>query len=194
MAVTGGDKLKARLEEIAKMASKSDVVNVGFLAGATYPESEGGLPVAAVAVIQEYGGTINVPEHTTTINHNVDASGEFKNGGKFIKAEKANFQSQHIVPAHTITIPPRPFFRGMIAANKGDWGPQLGKIIKAADYDSTVALGRLGELVKGQLQQSIRDTKDPGNAKSTIAQKGFDDPLVRSGHMLNSVDYEIKES
>ena len=194
MAVRGGDKLRAKLEEIAKMASKSDVVNVGFLAGATYPESEGGLPVAAVAVIQEYGGTINVPEHTTTINRNITASGDFKNGGRFAKASNANFQSRHIVPAHTITIPARPFFRGMIAANKGDWGPQLGKIIKAADYDSSLALGRMGENIKGQLQQSIRDMKSPGNADSTIAKKGFDDPLIDTGHMMNSVDYEVKES
>lgn len=193
MAVTGGDKLRAKLEEIARMAGKADVVNVGFLEGATYPESEGGLPVAAVAVIQEYGGTINVPEHMATINRNVNASGDFKNGGKFVKAEKANFQTQHLVPAHTITIPARPFFRRMIAANKADWGTQLGKIIKAADYDAATALGRMGENIKGQLQQSIRDTKDPGNAKSTIAQKGFDDPLVKSGHMLSSVDWEVKE-
>jgi hypothetical protein len=193
MAVTGGDKLRARLEEIAKMAGKADVVNVGFLAGATYPESEGGLPVAAVAATQEYGGTINVPEHMTTINRNITASGDFKNGGKFAKAASANFQTQHTVPEHTITIPARPYFRGMIAANKGDWGPQLGKIIKASNYDANIALGRMGENIKGQLQQSIRDTKDPGNAKSTIAQKGFDDPLIKSGHMLNSVDWEVKE-
>lgn len=193
MAFTGGDKLKAKLEEIARMAGNADVVNIGFLEGSTYPESEGGLPVAAVAVIQEYGGTINVPEHTTTINRNVNASGEFKNGGKFVKADKANFQTQHVVPAHTITIPARPFFRGMIAENKGEWPAQLGKVIKAADYDAAVALGRMGENIKGQLQQSIRDMKDPGNAKSTIAQKGFDDPLVKSGHMLNSVDFEVKE-
>lgn len=190
---TGGDALKAKLEEIAKLAGKADVVNVGFLAGATYPESEGGLPVAAVAVIQEYGGTINVPEHTTTINRNITASGEFKNGGKFAKASSANFQTQHVVPGYTITIPARPYFRGMIAANKGDWGQQLGKIIKTSNYDASTALGLMGENIKGQLQQSIRDTKDPGNAKSTVAQKGFDDPLVKSGHMLNSVEWEVKE-
>jgi hypothetical protein len=192
MSFTGGDKLKARLEEIARMAGKADVVNVGFLEGATYPESEGGLPVAAVAAVQEYGGSITVPEHTTTINRNITKSGDLKNGGKFVKAEKANYQTQHIVPEYTITIPARPYFRSMIAANKGDWGPQLGKIIKSSNYDSNVALGRMGENVKGQLQQSIRDMKDPPNAKSTVAQKGFDDPLVKSGHMLNSVDWEVK--
>lgn len=194
MSLKGGDKLKERLEELARMVGKTDVVNVGFLEGSTYPESEGGLPVAAVAAIQEYGGSITVPEHTTTINRNITKNGDFKNGGQFAKASKANYQTQHVVPEYTITIPARPFFRSMIAENKGDWGPQLGKIIKASNYDSNVALGRMGENVKGQLQQSIRDLKDPANAKSTIKQKGFDDPLVKSGHMLSSVDWEVKEN
>jgi hypothetical protein len=52
----------------------------------------------------------------------------------------------------------------------------------------------MGENVKGQLQKSIRDMKDPPNAKSTVAQKGFDDPLVKSGHMLNSVDWELGDA
>ncbi len=193
MGVKGGDRLKAKLEEIARMAGKADVVNVGFLEGATYPESEGGLPVAAVAATQEYGGTITVPEHTTTINRDITKSGDFKNGGKFAKASQANYQTQHVVAEYTITIPARPYFRGMIAANKGDWGPQLGKIIKAANYDAGVALGRMGANIQGQLQQSIRDMKDPPNAKSTVRQKGFDDPLIKSGHMLNSVDWEVKD-
>jgi hypothetical protein len=190
MSFTGGDKLKAKLGEIARQVARADTVNVGFLSDATYPD---GTPVAAIAVIQEYGGTANVPEHDVTINRNINAAGEFKNGGKFVKAGKANYQTTHHVDAYTITIPARPFFRGMIATNKGEWGPKLGKIIKAADYDSTVALGRLGELVQGQLIQSIRDFSDPENAKSTVAKKGFDDPLIGSGHMANSTGYEVNE-
>lgn len=190
---TGGDALKAKLEEIANKVSKSGTVDIGFLSDATYPESEGGGYVAAVAAVNEFGGAINVPEHDTTINRNIYKNGAFKNDGKFVKAEKANYQTSHHVDAYTITIPPRPFFRGMIAKNKGQWGTQMGKVIKATGYDSTAALGLMGELVQGQLQESIRDFSDPANAKSTVAQKGFDDPLVGSGHMLNSTGYEVNE-
>lgn len=187
----GGEKLEQKLREIAEKAGKASTVRVGFLEGATYPD---GTPVASIAAVNEYGGTAEVPEHEVTINRNLKSNGEFAQNGRFVKAEKANFQTAHTVEAYTITIPARPYFRGMIQKNKGDWGPALGKIVKASDYDSSVALARLGKMVEEQLQDSIREFNDPKNAKSTVAKKGFDDPLVESAHMLNSVDSEVNES
>jgi hypothetical protein len=189
-AFSGGAVLEAKLREIAEKVGKANTVNVGFLEGATYPD---GTPVALIAATNEYGGTVTVPEHDVTINRNLKKNGEFANDGKFVKADKANFSTTHHVDEYTVTIPARPFFRSMIQKNKGDWPADLGKIIKAANYDSTVALGRLGKHVAEQLQESIRDFSEPGNAKSTIAKKGFDKPLVDSDHMLNSVDSEVQE-
>lgn len=88
-------------------------------------------------------------------------------------------------------IPPRPFFSNMVAAEAESWGPALGKVLAAADYDVPLSLGRMGEHIRGQLQQSIRDTDSPPLAQSTIDRKGFDKPLVDTGHMLNSTDYEV---
>lgn len=187
---SGGDKLEAKLREIAEKAGKANTVRIGFLENATYPN---GLHVAQVAATNEYGGTITVPEHDVAVNRKIKQNGEFAKNGRFVKESEANFQTVHRVDEYTVTIPARPFFRSMIAKNKGEWGPQLGKIIKGADYDSAVALGRLGQLVKDQLQESIREFSDPANAKSTIAKKGFDKPLVDSSHMLNSVDFEVNE-
>jgi hypothetical protein len=51
----------------------------------------------------------------------------------------------------------------------------------------------MGEDVKGALQQSINDLVTPKLADSTKEAKGFDKPLIHSGHMLDSVDYEVKE-
>jgi hypothetical protein len=189
-AFSGGAALEAKLREIAEKVGKANTVNVGFLEGATYPD---GTPVALIAATNEYGGTVTVPAHDVTINRNLKKSGEFANDGKFVKADKANFSTTHHVDEYTVTIPARPYFRSMIQENKGEWPADLGKIIKAANYDSTVALGRLGKHVAEQLQESIRDFSEPGNAKSTIAKKGFDKPLVDSDHMLNSVDSEVQE-
>lgn len=187
---SGGEALEAKLREIAEKVGKAKTVNVGFLAGATYPD---GTPVAYIAAVNEYGGTATIPAHDVTLNRSIKADGTFNQNGKFVKAEKANFATTHHVDEYTITTPPRPYFRGMIAKNKGEWPADLGKIIKAANYDSAVALGRLGKHVAEQLQESIRDFSDPGNAKSTIAKKGFDKPLVESAHMQNSVDSEVQE-
>jgi hypothetical protein len=54
MAVlTGGSKIEKALSDIAEKMSGS--VNVGFLAGATYPDT--GIPVAQVAFWNEFGTT-----------------------------------------------------------------------------------------------------------------------------------------
>jgi hypothetical protein len=88
-------------------------------------------------------------------------------------------------------IPPRPFFRNMIAAKQGEWPAAVGDLIVDNDYDVRAALDQAGFAIAGQLRQSIRDLWEPPLAASTVARKGFDKPLVDTGHMLNSVDHEV---
>ena len=89
--------------------------------------------------------------------------------------------------------PPRPFFRGMVARGEGRWGGELGKLLTAADYDAPRALAIMGEQLEGELKQSIADLTSPALAPSTVAAKGFDKPLVDTGHMLNSATHRVKE-
>jgi hypothetical protein len=89
-------------------------------------------------------------------------------------------------------IPPRPFFRNMVAAKSDTWGEAVELNLVQTDYDVGKTLARVGEGIKGQLQQSIRDTNSPPLAASTIKRKGFDKPLIDTGNMINSVDFEIK--
>jgi hypothetical protein len=184
----GGDKLKAKLEEIAKGIKKGATLRVGFFEDATYPD---GQFVANIAAIQEWGATIKVPAHTVSIYRKLKADGEWARGGKFVKRKDANVQTDHSVPAHTITIPPRPFFRNMINANQDTWGPTLAALLKENGYDSKQALGALGEDMVGQLKESINTFTDPPNAPSTIAGKGFDKPLIHTGQMVDSVSKEV---
>lgn len=87
--------------------------------------------------------------------------------------------------------PPRPFFRLMIAEKRGTWGDAVALNWKATNGDAAKTLDRMGQGIKGQLQDSIRNLVDPPLAPSTIARKGFDKPLIDKGHMLNSVDYVV---
>lgn len=92
-------------------------------------------------------------------------------------------------------IPPRPFMRNMIAAKQGEWAPALAAVLKQNGYDATNALDQLGGGIARQLRQSIADTNDPPNAPSTIAKKGgASKPLVDTGHLLASIDHEVKET
>lgn len=89
--------------------------------------------------------------------------------------------------------PPRPFMRNMIAKHKSEWGPAVSKNLKDTGYDAKKTLDRMGQGIAGQMKQSIIDLTDPPLAPSTIARKGFAKPLIDTSHMLNSVDYEVKE-
>jgi hypothetical protein len=88
--------------------------------------------------------------------------------------------------------PPRPFFRNMIKAKSREWPDAVAALLKANDYDAARTLAKTGDAIKGQLQQSITTFISPGLAPSTIANKGFDKPLVDTGVMLNSIDYRVK--
>lgn len=89
------------------------------------------------------------------------------------------------------TIPPRPYFRGMIKAKGPAWGGDMGKILAGNGFDAAKTLGLMGMLIKGQLQDSITKLTSPALAPSTIRRKGFAKPLIDTGHMLSSVDYEV---
>lgn len=89
-------------------------------------------------------------------------------------------------------IPPRPFFRNMIAAKSPEWPKAVGDLLKANEFDAEKTLGQAGEGIKGQLQQSIRDLTSPPLAESTIKKKGFDKPLIEHGDLLNAVDFTVK--
>lgn len=188
VGLSGGEGLRRRLEEIRKSLGTGEVLRLGFLEGSTYPD---GTPTASVAAIQEFGATIKVDAHQTTIFRKIDKSGEFMKNGRFVKQNLSNFATTHDVPAHTVTIPARPYFRHMIEAKSPGWGVAMAKNLKATDYDAAATLARMGEGIKGQLQQSIRDFDEVPLAPSTIAAKGNDKQLVESGHMLNSADYEV---
>lgn len=142
----GGNTWQKALDAIAVNVSKASSVDVGFLAGATYPD---GTSVPMVAAIQEYG-------------------------------------------APSRGIPPRPFFRQMILEHSKEWPDQVQKILKAHGYAADATLADMGELIKGELQQSIVDLTSPPLAASTVAAKGSSKPLVDTGVMLRSVDYAVK--
>lgn len=91
----------------------------------------------------------------------------------------------------TGTQPPRPFFRNMVNAKSPDWPRTMANLIRQHGYDAKMVLGLMGQGIVGQLRQSIVDTNSPPLAPSTIAAKGHAKPLVESGHMLNSADYEV---
>ncbi len=88
--------------------------------------------------------------------------------------------------------PPRPFFRQAIAKNRDRWAKRLGALILQGKPNEQ-ALLLTGEVVKGDIQASIRELVSPELSPVTVAKKGFDKPLILTSHMLRSVDYEVRQ-
>lgn len=92
----------------------------------------------------------------------------------------------------SVDNPMRPYFRTMIKEKRAGWSVSLSNIMVATNFDVDQAFQQMGEGIKGQLQQSIRDWATPPNSTETIARKGFNKPLIDTGHMLNSVSYDYR--
>lgn len=88
-------------------------------------------------------------------------------------------------------IPPRPFFSNTVAAGKKKWGDALVTLLKENDYDAKRSLALMGEGIKGEIQNAINNGSYTPLKPATVRRKGFDKPLIDTGHMLNSVDYEV---
>lgn len=65
-------------------------------------------------------------------------------------------------------IPPRPFFRTMIADKSPTWGDRVAAGLKASDFDSEKALGLVGLSIAEDLQESIRDLDEPPLSAVTL--------------------------
>ncbi|NBW08599.1 MAG: hypothetical protein EBR82_11300 [Caulobacteraceae bacterium] len=158
---------------MARRFGVKGALRVGFLEGATYPD---GTSVATIAAIQNFGA-----------------------------------------PAKG--IPPRPFFSDMVASKSPGWPDAVGRILQANGGDGAAALELMGQGIAGQLQDAITDgayapnspvtdllkyrfpmggqtfkdvldaRRDVANGESAPAGK----PLIHTGNLQNSVDYEVGE-
>jgi hypothetical protein len=92
-------------------------------------------------------------------------------------------------PSHN--IPARPFFSTMIEKQSPTWGQLLAIALERNNYYARPALTLVGLKIQEQLKKSIVEFDNPPNAAATIAKKGFDNPLIDSHNMLNSVDFVV---
>lgn len=70
-------------------------------------------------------------------------------------------------------IPPRPFFRNMIAAKSPEWPAAIGDLLIANGYDAAKTLGQTGEEIAKQLQVSISEISEPPLSPVTVMLRGM---------------------
>lgn len=187
-------KVTGFLDKVAKQLENTEL-KVGFMAGATYPD---GTSVPMVAAVQEYGGTVTVPERTQDIHFKMNKKGEV--GHRFVKKKVANFVQTVTVPAHTVQIPSRPFFRNAIAQNKAKWQQAMVKGLLAGK-SVTQVMDVLGAQIQGDVVESIATLTEPPLSATTLRNRRgrrvrpnkSDKPLVDTKVMINSVTYRVDE-
>lgn len=70
-------------------------------------------------------------------------------------------------------IPPRPYFRTMIANKSPEWPDAIAHNLKATDYDVNRTLSLVGEGISGQLREAIVDLVAPPLSPVTVMLRGM---------------------
>ena len=96
----------------------------------------------------------------------------------------------------TESIPSRPFLRNSVDNHMNEICKALGAWtlgIVEGRMQPHELMSNLGMLMKGLIQEEIVKGKYVPNAPATIRRKGSDRPLVDTGLMRDSVNYQIVE-
>lgn len=92
-------------------------------------------------------------------------------------------------------IPERGAHRLAFDINKAELNKRIEKTPELVDrgiLEPKQALDLLGLWHADNIKDEIRAFDDPGNADSTIEQKGADNPLINEGRTINSVMHETR--
>lgn len=174
-SIKGGSALARHLKSIEDNLGKGSHVRVGFLAGATYPFDNEGVDKKVIRA--------NVRKASQTSLQN-----QYGSSRAGLHVAQVAFWQEYGTDAG---VPERPFIRDMVNKRSPRWGVKLGNILRKNDYDAQLALTLMGELIKGQMQQSINSWATPPNSPQTAKEKGFSKPLIDTAVMLRSVDYQV---
>ena len=92
------------------------------------------------------------------------------------------------------SAPERPFFRQAIFELEKGLPKELRGIIDPQTMDVSAAdAAKIGAYAVGIIRGRIQDLRDPPNAPRTvILKRGKNNPLVDSGEMRDSVDFQVE--
>lgn len=94
------------------------------------------------------------------------------------------------VPEHN--QPPRPFLRTTVKKKSRQWKDIMSdEFIHSQNWDKM--LNEVAQACRDDISESIAKWKEPPNAPTTIKKKGFNDPLIDTGNMMDDFLEIIKE-
>lgn len=93
----------------------------------------------------------------------------------------------------SLNIPERPFMAATARDTKV--GVKLAEELKRNLFQQRgrFSWNTVGKFYANEVAVTIRDFSSPPNAPLTISLKGFDNPLVETGHMMNNVKTRVRQ-
>ena len=104
--------------------------------------------------------------------------------------------SVHEFGAPSVNIPERSYIRAGFDKYKeeiADFADTLVDKYLHGNLELDTMLNTIGEYAVSKIRRYMVDLQDPPNRPSTIEQKGSSNPLIDTGHLLQSISYRIKE-
>lgn len=189
--MAGSSMLERHIAALQGLKGKS--AEAGWFESARYQSDkpgDAGIPVAVIARLQNYGGTIDHPGGTKYIRDAI-VKDKFV-GTRFVGKD---FEGDHeVTQPHQIIIPARPFMQlawHNFNADRKAIQNKIARDIVSGKITPDKALGRLAEALEAHIAKSIRNGNWAPNAPSTIAAKGFNKPLIDSSHMFQTLTNNV---
>ena len=123
--------------------------------------------IAKIAIKNEFGGIFPVDDEYRT-----RAKTKGINLGSFIE------------------IPPRPFMQQTINNNSEKWVQGITKLL-SQDLSLNKTLNVLGQVITNNITETIEEGDFTANSARTTKIKGTSTPLVDTGNMAKSVNWEV---
>ena len=184
---------KSTMDLIQHLTATRTRVVVGVVGDAGGSEDLGGITMAGLAAVHEYGATVNHPGGTPYI---IAGSGRAVFVKKDSPAGIKAIAKGHVTGPHVIEIPERAPIRKTFDEQRPRImaaSTRLMRQVVGQTLDLDTALGRLGEFASAQIRRTIQRGVEPPNAPSTIRRKKSSKPLIDTGLLINAYTYQVRQ-
>lgn len=123
-------------------------------------------------------------------------TGVHEGAGSYVKSKKpiAYVAAVNEYGHEESNIPARPFLSTAFDENRENWrefGRDIIKDVILGKQTLKRGMKRLGTIQMMAVRSKITKIKQPANAPSTVARKGFNNPLIHTRTLRNSINFEV---
>jgi hypothetical protein len=93
-------------------------------------------------------------------------------------------------------VPERSFMRTTANEKRGEWAQKAAQAVKRIIAGAKVEqeMAQLGSQMEVAIKNKIVEISEPPNSPQVIAEKGSNNPLVDTGHLVNSIRYDVRKN